>query len=192
MPGNCRRPTESLCVFPDFLLDLREYPGPAFPKDLLIMNYGTFVDKRCTNHPTRNALSFCHSCERFFCADCLTEAGDYYYCATPQCSGAKNAVLTEIDQAYLKYFCRRCIDMTTDESAGDLATNLGTGHRLLEKGNRCPDCGSVEVGEWFCYFYIPLFRLAKYRLVWLKRGASFLGNSTCVSRRLKGKEGKKA
>lgn len=33
----------------------------------------------------KEALSFCHSCGKYFCSDCLTEGKEYYYCDNPEC-----------------------------------------------------------------------------------------------------------
>ena len=41
----------------------------------------------CFTHPTRQALSFCHSCGRYFCSDCLVEGKDFYYCMDETCRG---------------------------------------------------------------------------------------------------------
>ncbi len=41
--------------------------------------------EKCPNHPGKNAIYSCHSCERHFCESCLTEAGDFYYCDNPKC-----------------------------------------------------------------------------------------------------------
>ena len=42
----------------------------------------------CVNHPARKALSICHNCREAFCADCLTEGGEFYYCRRPSCRAA--------------------------------------------------------------------------------------------------------
>jgi len=39
-------------------------------------------------HPTRQALSFCHSCGRYFCSDCLVESEEFYYCRDEACQKA--------------------------------------------------------------------------------------------------------
>lgn len=43
------------------------------------------MNQQCHNHPDRRALSFCHSCNRFFCPECLTEGKEYYYCLDSVC-----------------------------------------------------------------------------------------------------------
>ncbi len=46
------------------------------------------MDQTCKNHPDRQALSFCHSCEEYYCGPCLEEGGEYYYCRRPGCQEA--------------------------------------------------------------------------------------------------------
>ena len=46
------------------------------------------MKKNCFNHPGKEALSSCHSCGRHFCADCLTEGLEYYYCKNEKCQEA--------------------------------------------------------------------------------------------------------
>ena len=39
----------------------------------------------CINHPSKKAVSFCHNCGEYYCADCLTEGMNYYYCNKEDC-----------------------------------------------------------------------------------------------------------
>lgn len=41
--------------------------------------------QHCVNHPEKEALSFCHSCGKYFCGYCLTEGKEYYYCNSEIC-----------------------------------------------------------------------------------------------------------
>jgi len=41
--------------------------------------------KTCVNHPQKEAFGSCHNCGRDYCADCLDEGSEYYYCRLPQC-----------------------------------------------------------------------------------------------------------
>lgn len=41
--------------------------------------------QRCINHPEKEALSFCHSCGKYFCSECLVEGNEYYYCKSGEC-----------------------------------------------------------------------------------------------------------
>ena len=43
------------------------------------------MEHSCFTHPTRQALSFCHSCGRYFCSDCLVESDESYYCRDESC-----------------------------------------------------------------------------------------------------------
>jgi len=45
----------------------------------------SIMKEKCHNHRDRNALSFCHSCGQFFCAECLTEGKQYYFCKDKKC-----------------------------------------------------------------------------------------------------------
>jgi hypothetical protein len=42
-------------------------------------------DHFCTNHLGRKALSFCHNCQNYYCAECLKAGAEYYYCQDPKC-----------------------------------------------------------------------------------------------------------
>jgi hypothetical protein len=142
-----------------------------------------FADKTCVIHPSRSALSFCHSCKGFFCENCLIEAGDYYFCGATACVAASQREATRkqaaIRDAYAQTFCKRCIETTEDTAGGKLFLIMnGFGARLLGKRKRCPDCNSVEASAWLCVFFIPIFRIGRYRVVWL-------GDDSLVTRRLK-------
>lgn len=43
------------------------------------------MEYNCFTHPTRQALSFCHSCGRYFCSDCLVGSEEFYYCKDETC-----------------------------------------------------------------------------------------------------------
>ena len=53
-------------------------------------------------HPTRQALSFCHSCRRYFCSDCLVESEEFYYCRDETCQNGlrqeRVRILSEPDE----------------------------------------------------------------------------------------------
>ena len=46
------------------------------------------VSEHCEIHPDREALSFCHSCKRYLCKECLVEGSEYYYCSDEACQEA--------------------------------------------------------------------------------------------------------
>lgn len=52
--------------------------------------------EKCHNHPQKNAIGFCVSCERPFCADCLIEVLDYYCCGSEIC---KNSIKKKMEKA---------------------------------------------------------------------------------------------
>jgi hypothetical protein len=41
--------------------------------------------KTCFNHPDRKSFSICHGCRKDYCAECLYEGREYYYCKNPEC-----------------------------------------------------------------------------------------------------------
>ncbi len=43
------------------------------------------MDKKCSIHPAKQALSFCHNCGKYYCSDCLNEGKEYYYCNSKEC-----------------------------------------------------------------------------------------------------------
>ena len=52
----------------------------------------------CVNHPGRKALSFCQSCKIYFCADCLEEGSEYYYCREKACIDARATEMKEYQE----------------------------------------------------------------------------------------------
>ncbi len=142
-----------------------------------------FNDKRCTNHPAKRALSFCHCCKEFYCEACLTEAADYYFCTLPDCETAASSAVAAAHEAsrasYAQLFCPQCID-TTEAKPGAMRLLLmnGIGFRLGRSTNECPICHSVEARVWFCLFFLPIFPVTRYRLV-------FIGRDSFITRRPK-------
>ena len=43
------------------------------------------MKETCNNHPEKESQSFCHSCGRHFCSECLTSSAEYYYCKDSSC-----------------------------------------------------------------------------------------------------------
>lgn len=43
------------------------------------------MEKVCYNHPSRKTISFCHHCGEHYCAECLNEGEEYYYCNKKEC-----------------------------------------------------------------------------------------------------------
>jgi hypothetical protein len=78
------------------------------------------------------------------------------------------AVARTLDQmdnsvAYLG-FCNACIDASTPVSSGHNITLNGIGGMFYGERDCCPTCGSVVQSQWFCIFFIPVFRVGRYRV----------------------------
>jgi len=85
----------------------------------------------CVNHPTTEALSICHNCGQHFCADCLSEGKEYYYCQAPECQTALNKELNpaSIPGEITCPSCKAVVQLNKDE--------------LLKHLFRCPECDSL-------------------------------------------------
>ena len=85
----------------------------------------------CDNHPRTEALSLCHNCGKHFCADCLSEGKEYYYCKTPECQLALNKELIPdpIPGLVTCPECKAVVQLNNDEL-----------HKHLF---RCPECSSL-------------------------------------------------
>jgi len=44
-------------------------------------SYGELSQKRCKNHPSREAVARCPECTGFFCRECITEHDDKVLCS---------------------------------------------------------------------------------------------------------------
>jgi hypothetical protein len=124
---------------------------------------------RCHNHSDRNAHSFCHSCRRWFCVDCLNEGPDFYYCNDLLCkAGLDEEVAVAIQNQ--PGFCEKCLSETTDQSAGSTFTlNFVFGTRLMGKKDPCQICGSVVASVWI-WFLFPIFETGRYRVIYMDDG----------------------
>ena len=130
----------------------------------------------CSNHPEKEALSFCYSCKRYFCVDCLNEGSTYYYCDDEKCRPYfKAEIIKSIEN--LPHFCEKCYAETTDENAGNTTTINLIGTRLMGRKNPCPNCGSVITSKWI-WFMFPIFKSGTYRII-------YTGHSEYLSRKLK-------
>lgn len=61
-------------------------------------------------------------------------------------------------------FCSDCRNETIDESPGGTFTFNGIGTHLYGWGAKCPQCSSVVKRKWFCFAFIPVIPLAKFRI----------------------------
>jgi Putative prokaryotic signal transducing protein len=80
--------------------------------------------KTCANHPQKEAFASCHNCGKNYCADCLDEGSEYYYCKTPQC---QQALFKELLPENIS--CPNCNNML----------NLSFSERKKKKVH-CPEC----------------------------------------------------
>jgi hypothetical protein len=67
--------------------------------------------EKCQNHPQKNATSFCISCKKYFCEDCLTEIMDNYLCGSEIC---KNFVEEKTKQAFHNVIVSSARDLADD------------------------------------------------------------------------------
>jgi hypothetical protein len=47
------------------------------------------MPEKCSKHPEKDALSFCHSCGKYYCSSCLEASASFYYCYDENCQIAK-------------------------------------------------------------------------------------------------------
>jgi hypothetical protein len=77
------------------------------------------------------ALSICHNCGKHFCAECLSEGKEYYYCKAPECQLALNKELNpdSIPGEITCPSCKAVVQLNKDELRNHLF--------------RCPECDSL-------------------------------------------------
>ena len=75
-------------------------------------------------------------------------------------------------------FCKSCDAATTPQSAGSTHTLNGIGTKIYGSNSPCSQCGSVIQAKFFCFLYIPVIPLGKYRIKWASP-------SRYISRKLK-------
>jgi len=61
-------------------------------------------------------------------------------------------------------FCNTCIAATMPVSAGDSIMVNGIGGMFYGKKDWCKSCGSVVRSQWLCVFFVPLFRVGRFRV----------------------------
>lgn len=101
------------------------------------------MEQTCTHHPGTMAASTCRHCGRPFCADCLTEGAEFYFCNALECQQALRGerlpahlicpvcgdeiTLTDEEQRRKRFVCSGCdrVIETTDDQAEK------TGFRVL-------------------------------------------------------------
>jgi hypothetical protein len=77
-------------------------------------------------------------------------------------------------------FCNACVSSTTPTSAGSNISVIGIGAVFYSTRDPCKTCGSVVRSQWLCVFFIPLFRLGKFRV-------KYVAPNRYLSRKLPGK-----
>lgn len=97
--------------------------------------------EKCVNHPERLALSFCFSCKRHFCSDCLVEGRGHYFCRSEECQKMweQEVLPAEIECPH----CATVLELDENERK----------HKQL----RCPVCkrdidlkeGKIQLGKAF-------------------------------------------
>jgi hypothetical protein len=67
---------------------------------------------------------------------------------------------------YFKHpgYCADCQKETTNNTAGSTVTWNGIGLRFFGNLAECPTCFSVIKRKWFCFLFIPLIPLKRYRM----------------------------
>jgi hypothetical protein len=91
------------------------------------------MDHFCKNHPVTRAISKCHVCQNYYCASCLIEGFEYYYCkqddclkvldeklipSENKCPSCSDRIILELDERIDKRFhcpnCEKYINMNFD------------------------------------------------------------------------------
>ena len=160
------------------------------------------MDKYCNNHPDVKALSFCHSCNEYFCENCLEEAIEYYYCKKRSCQEAKRgeaAVHDEVDKSEgtdtpkilingkAVGFCKKCMGETNSRSI-----SKGFSIRnavIINERELCEKCGSVIMDLKKQLPFLPFFWriVGTYRIIktWdLDPDALYLHRKKFISREI--------
>lgn len=111
----------------------------------------------CKNHPNKKALSFCHSCKRHFCEDCLEEGNEYYYCKSKNCLKSKQEEALAYEDVNISKgtdtpkilidgkavgFCDKCIEDTSSQSISNAYFSIRNAI-LVNERDKCETCGSV-------------------------------------------------
>lgn len=61
-------------------------------------------------------------------------------------------------------FCESCLADTLPEDAGSTSTFNGMGTRLYSFSDECPECQSRVQHLFFCFLWIPLVPLGRFRV----------------------------
>jgi len=77
-------------------------------------------------------------------------------------------------------FCNACVAATTPASAGSNIRVNGIGAVFYSTTDPCKTCGSAVQSQWFCVFFIPVFRVGRFRV-------KYVAPNRYLSRKLPGK-----
>jgi hypothetical protein len=77
-------------------------------------------------------------------------------------------------------FCNACVAATTPTSAGSNVSVNGIGAVFYSASDFCKTCGSAIRSQWLCVFFIPVFRLGRFRV-------KYVAPNRYLSRKLAGK-----
>lgn len=72
------------------------------------------------------------------------------------------------EQLHVTPFCSACTEATISNSAGDLVISNFVGHMLYGWRGRCGRCKSVIKRLYICIFLVPIWPLARYRVIYAK------------------------
>src|SRR5512135_2379792 len=87
------------------------------------------MKERCANHPEKEALSVCHSCNRYYCNECLVEGVSYDYCMLPECQDRLRQ--EELPAVFACPTCNTLLELTRKER--------------MAKRFICPHCNKLAV-----------------------------------------------
>ena len=133
----------------------------------------------CKNHPTKKAISFCHSCKQHYCEDCLEEGVEYWFCKSINCLESKlkeakahddvkkskgtDTPLILIDGKTVG-FCNKCINDTSSHSISKADFSIRNA-MLVNERDKCETCGSVIMDLKKPIFFLFWSVFGTYRVI---------------------------
>lgn len=165
------------------------------------------MTQRCRIHPYENAISFCFSCKAHFCAACLDEGAEHYFCKNAQCQEAKRnetalhaEIRRSIDSGNPKLlvdgkaigFCDACLKETNGGTIDRDFFNLRSA-MLDNARDRCDRCGSVvmDLRKPIPFLSLLWRTVASYRIIKqddMDPDALYLHRNKFISREMAGPE----
>jgi ankyrin repeat protein len=121
-------------------LTLAELKGQ---EDIVNILKNLYMKNKCYNHPDRIALSFCHSCGRYFCEECLVEGIEYYYCKAPECQAGERLLSSDLED-----LCAPILPVDPEPAKRrDKFTSCDSGHLVWDRYSRLDDPASKSEAE---------------------------------------------